>query len=299
MNPNNQTYDINHRDKLYYTMGGNIPVKTKHKVLKLWLSGVSRKKIAEKVGIGEGTVTSIVQEAKKIIPDVDLLHEIATKITRNNWDINIFSSAIRHRKLLYKKGITDDQIDSLIESVDEHCFKMQIRVEHFVKLVQEVAETLLKYNCSINELPELIAEKQTELIELQEKIGSLETARVELLSENELTEKEINDYSRDKPLVETIKRLREEISDLKARAWMDKVRILELESKWHVGRFIPDNMTSEEVEEAAQLLLLNADDLVKVIKYIQKKAPLLTYTTTGPRFVDQEHNDNNTDNGIR
>ena len=65
MNPNNQTYDINHRDKLYYTMGGNIPVKTKQKVLKLWLSGVSRKKIAEKVGIGEGTVTSIVQEAKE------------------------------------------------------------------------------------------------------------------------------------------------------------------------------------------------------------------------------------------
>lgn len=210
------------------------------------------------------------------------MHEVATKITRNNWDINIFSSAIRHRKILYEKGITDDQIDSLIENVGEHCFKKQIRVEHFVKLVQEVAETLLKYDCSINELPELIAEKQVELIELQEKIGSLETARLELLSENELTEKEINDYSRDKPLVETIKRLREEISDLKAGALMDKTRILVLESKWHVGRFIPDNMTSEEVEEAAQLLLLNAVDLVKVIKYILKKAPLLTYTTTGP-----------------
>jgi transcriptional regulator with XRE-family HTH domain len=282
MNPKSQPDDINQRDKLYYTMGGNIPVKTKQKVLKFWLSGVSRKKIAEKVGIGEGTVTSIVQEAKVNIPDVDLLHEVATKITRNNWDINIFSSAIRHRKILYEKGITDDQIDSLIENVDEHCFKKQIRVEHFVKLVQEVAETLLKYDCSINELPELTAEKQVELIELQEKIGSLETARLELLSENELTEKEINDYSRDKPFLETIKRLREEISDLKAGALMDKTRILVLESKWHVGRFIPDNMTSEEVEEAAQLLLLNAVDLVKVIKYILKKAPLLTYTTTGP-----------------
>ncbi|MGB0003170.1 MAG: hypothetical protein WBP74_00790, partial [Nitrososphaeraceae archaeon] len=37
MNTNYQTYDINHRDKLYYAMGGNIPVKTKQKVLKLWL----------------------------------------------------------------------------------------------------------------------------------------------------------------------------------------------------------------------------------------------------------------------
>jgi hypothetical protein len=288
MNPNNQTYDINHRDKLYYTMGGNIPVKTKHKVLKLWLSGVSRKKIAEKVGIGEGTVTSIVQEAKVNIPDVDLLHEVATKITRNNWDINIFSSGIRHRKILNERGITDDQIDSLIENVDEHCFKKGIGVEHFVKLVQEVAETLLKYDCSINALPELIAEKQTELFELEQTIESLKSSKVELLNENELTEKEINDYSRDKPLVETIKGLREKIRYLKGGALLDKVRILELESKWHVGRFVPENMTGEEVQEAALLLLYNAVELVEAIKYIQKNAPLLPYTIHGPRFVNKD-----------
>ena len=287
MNPNNQTYDINHRDKLYYTMGGNIPVKTKHKVLKLWLSGVSRKKIAEKVGIGEGTVTSIVQEAKVNIPDVDLLHEVATKISRNNWDINIFSSGIRHRKILYEKGITDDQIDSLIENVDEHCFKKKIKIEHFINLVQEVAETLLKYDCSINALPELIAEKQTELFELEQTISSLESSKLELLKENELTVKDINDYSRDKPLVETIKGLREEIRDLKGGAWMDKVRILEIESKMIVLQ-VPDNMTEDDIIEAAQLLMYNAVDLVEAVKYIQKKAPLLPYTIHGPRFVNKD-----------
>jgi transcriptional regulator with XRE-family HTH domain len=270
MNPNNQTYDINHRDKLYYTMGGNIPVKTKHKVLKLWLSGISRKKIAEKVGIGEGTVTSIVQEAKENIPDVDLLHEVATKITRNNWDINIFSSGIRHRKILYEKGITDDQIDSLIENVDEHCFKKKIRVEHFVKLVQEVAETLLKYDCLIDALPELIVEKQVELIELEQTIDFLESSKLELLRENELTVKDINDYSRDKPLVETIKGLREEISDLKVGAKLDEVRISVLECKMMV-RVVPENMTEDDVLEAAQLLLYNAVELEKAIKYIQKR----------------------------
>jgi hypothetical protein len=288
MNPNNQTYDINHRDKLYYTMGANIPVKTKQKVLKFWLSGVSRKKIAEKVGIGEGTVTSIVQEAKVNIPDVDLLHEVATKITLNNWDINVFSSGIRHRKIVYEKGITDDQIDSLIENVDDHCFKKQIRVEHFVKLVQEVAETLLKYDCPIDVLPELLVEKQVELIELEQTIGSLKSSKVELLNENELTVKDINDYYRDRPLVETIRGLREEISDLKDVAVEDKVRILELEAKWHVGHFIPENMTSEEVEEAARLLLYNAPELVRAIKYIQKKALLLPYTIHGPRFVNKD-----------
>jgi transcriptional regulator with XRE-family HTH domain len=262
-------------------MGGKIPVKTKQKVLKLWLSGVARKKIAEKVGIGDGTVTSIVQDAKENIPDVDLLHEVATEITRKNWDINIFSSGIRHRKILHERSINDDQIDSLIENVDEHCFKRGISVEHYVNLVQGVEETLLKYDCSIDALPELIAEKQAELI-------ALKSYKLELLRENGLTEKEINDYSRDKPLVETIKGLREEIRDLKAVAILDKNRILVLESKWDVRGVAPENITREEVLEAAQLLLYNAAELFKVIKYIQKKAPLLPYTTTGPRFIDQE-----------
>jgi hypothetical protein len=163
----------------------------------------------------------------------------------------------------------------------------QIRVEHFVKLIQEVAETLLKYDCPINALPELTAEKQVELIGLERTIESLKSSKIELLNENELTEKETNDYSRDKPLVDTIKGIREEIRDLKGEAILDKNQIVMLECKWHVGRFIPENMTSEEVEEAAQLLLYNAVELVEAIKYIQKKAPSLPYTTTGPRFTNQ------------
>jgi hypothetical protein len=93
--------------------------------------------------------------------------------------------------------------------------------------------------------------------------------------------------SRDKPLVDTIKGIREEIRDLKGEAILDKNQIVMLECKWHVGRFIPENMTSEEVEEAAQLLLYNAVELIEAIKYIQKKAPSLPYTTTGPRFTNQ------------
>lgn len=278
-------------------MGGKIPVKTKQKVLKHCLLGVPRKKIAERVVIGEGTVTSIVQDAKENIPDVDLLHEVATEITRENWDINIFSSAIRHRNILYERGITDDQIDSLIENVDEHCFKKEISVEDFVNLVQEVAEILLKYDCPIDALPELIAEKQVELIELQQTIGFLKSSKVELLRENELTEKEINDYSRDKPLVETIKGIREEITDQWSEAMFYKTHLSMLESEWEI-REIPENMTREEVLEAAQLLLRNAVDLVKVIKYIQKKAPLLSYTA-GPRFIERNDNDNTTDKGKR
>jgi hypothetical protein len=99
--------------------------------------------------------------------------------------------------------------------------------------------------------------------------------------------KDINDYSRDKPLVETIKGLREEISDLKVGAKHDEVRISVLESKMMV-RVVPENMTEDDILEGAQLLLYNAVDLEKAIKFIQKKTPLLPYTIYGPRFVNKD-----------
>ena len=124
------------------------------------------------------------------------------------------------------------------------------------------------------------------MVALQQEIVSLESYKLELLRENELTEKNINEYSRDKPLLETIKGLREEISDLKAGAMLDLSKIYYLETKLMV-REVPENMT-REVIDAAQLLIYNPVELVEVIRYIQKQAPLLPYTTTGLRIVDQD-----------
>ena len=67
-----QTYDINHRDKLYYAME-EYPCKDEAQSLKV--SGYQGFPEKRSQAIGEGTVTSIQQEAKKNIPDVDLLRE--------------------------------------------------------------------------------------------------------------------------------------------------------------------------------------------------------------------------------
>ena len=55
-----------------------------------------------------------------------------------------------------------------------------------------------------------------------------------------------------------------------------------------IVRQVPDNMTEDDIIEAAQLLMYNAVDLVEAVKYIQKKAPLLPYTIHGPRFVNKD-----------
>ena len=54
-------------------MGNRIPNQIKTKVLREWLQGISRDKIASDNNIGEGSVTGITQQAKNNIPDLNLL----------------------------------------------------------------------------------------------------------------------------------------------------------------------------------------------------------------------------------
>ena len=54
-------------------MGSDIPHSIKVKVIKEWIQGLSRDKIGRYNGIGAGTVTSIIQQAKTNIADTVLL----------------------------------------------------------------------------------------------------------------------------------------------------------------------------------------------------------------------------------
>ncbi len=63
-------------------MGNRIPHHIKTKVLREWLQGISRDKIALDNNISEGSVTGIIQQAKINTPDMDLLREIALGIKK-------------------------------------------------------------------------------------------------------------------------------------------------------------------------------------------------------------------------
>jgi hypothetical protein len=60
-------------------LGGKIPRNMKIKVIRHWLDRLTRDRIAKKEDIGVGTVTAIIQEARKEeeYSDIDLLREVA------------------------------------------------------------------------------------------------------------------------------------------------------------------------------------------------------------------------------
>jgi hypothetical protein len=63
-------------------MGSKTPYSVKLKVIEGWIQGISRDKIALDNDIGSGTVTSIIQQFKTNIPDLDLMRELALKLKK-------------------------------------------------------------------------------------------------------------------------------------------------------------------------------------------------------------------------
>jgi DNA-binding CsgD family transcriptional regulator len=58
-------------------MGARIPKSIREQVIKQWLEGISRDKIAKDNGIGAGTVSSIIKDSMQEITDIDLLRAVA------------------------------------------------------------------------------------------------------------------------------------------------------------------------------------------------------------------------------
>jgi len=263
-------------------MGGQIPLKTKEKVLKLHLSGLGRKKIADATGIGEGTVASIVDQARENIHDIDLLRAAAIELKKKGWDLKVFSAAVRHRNFLYRKGLSDNQIDELLENLDEHCFKEGIPIPSLLALVQNISSLTKKYEYPLDKLQEFIEQKQAELAALDRELGDARLRRSDLFVANKVTEKELIEYKQNIPLLETLDRKEREIELLKSVA-------REMEPLT-LSPFLPKGMTQEYVKEAAKLMIRNAPELISEIKSIHEKAPPFRFAAIGlnPNFEAEE-----------
>ncbi len=120
-------------------MGPSIPHSIKVKVIKGWIQGISRDKIAVENNIGAGTVTSIIQQVKCNISDIDLMRELALKIKKENLDINYFASSVRLKKVLDRLELSEEKIEEFLEEISIYCFKQQINEKEFILKIDKVS----------------------------------------------------------------------------------------------------------------------------------------------------------------
>ena len=117
-------------------MKPKVPKSIKQQVIRQWLQGISRDQIAKDNGIGTGTVSAIIKDAKKDIPDIDLLREVALVLKSNDLDLSVFASSIRLQKRLDEMGLNEEQIESLIENINTYCFKRGLTDEEFINIIE-------------------------------------------------------------------------------------------------------------------------------------------------------------------
>ena len=116
-------------------MGGKIPRPIRLQVIRKWLEGKSRDKIAIELQISTGTVSGIINDFRKEDPQFDLLREVAVKIKDQNMNIECFAPLIRLVEALRDKGLLagttgleslelmQDRIESLIVALEVFCYR--------------------------------------------------------------------------------------------------------------------------------------------------------------------------------
>ena len=212
-------------------MGAITPYSIKVKVIKEWIQGLSRDKIGQNNGIGAGTVTSIIQQARDNVADIDLMRALAIKIKKEKFEINDFASTVRLKKVMDELELPEEKAESLLEEINIHCFKKEIDSKEFVCEIDEVSKLVNNLDVSIYNIPSYIDKMTKQLAELEKRIIIKQGQINQKIREHKITIDDLNEYRLRKPIlvkidaleVELFKKeeenesLKEEILDYKAK----------------------------------------------------------------------------------
>ena len=204
-------------------MGAITPYSIKVKVIKEWIQGLSRDKIGQNNGIGAGTVTSIIQQARDNVADIDLMRALAIKIKKEKFEINDFASTVRLKKVMDELELPEEKVESLLEVINIHCFRRAINNKEFISKIEEISNLSKSLDISIFNIPAFINQKTKQLTELDKEKALKQREIKQLIEENGLTIQDLKDFRLNRPLINKIQELTRALKNMKN----DKSRLIE------------------------------------------------------------------------
>ena len=175
-------------------MGTKIPKAVREKVLTEWLQGVTRDKIAENNGIAYGTVTEIIKDYRENHSDIDKQREFVLALMKEGTDLNLFASSIRLKRFTERLGIDEEQLESFLVNVQEHCFKKNKEANDFIKSVNDACSMSNKMQVTVEELPYKQQQMANELNLLEKDIKRKKAERTLMLLNYRMTESQLEEY---------------------------------------------------------------------------------------------------------
>jgi hypothetical protein len=268
-------------------MGSATPYSIKVKVIKEWIQGLSRDKIGQNNGIGTGTVTSIIQQAKANIADIDLLRGLALKIKKENLDLNYFASTVRLKKVLDRLELSEEKVESLLEEIDTHCFRQNINNKEFVSKIDEVSKLVNNLDVSIYNIPSYIDKMTKQLAELEKRIMIKQGQINQKIREHKITIDDLNEFRLKRPILvkmdvlefrlsekeEENQSLKEEILNYKAKILALNSSKSVLESEFtNVNKKLPANnpLDITELSKITDEIFYHPNRNIEIIKMMRE-----------------------------
>jgi transcriptional regulator with XRE-family HTH domain/predicted DNA-binding protein YlxM (UPF0122 family) len=245
-------------------MGGKIPRPTRIQVIRLWLEGISRDKIAEELDISTGAVSGVIKDLRRDDPQFDLLREIAVKIKNLNLQVESFAPLVRLYEVLLAKdlltGITGEEsielmstrMEALIEALEVFCFKKeQLSIEDFVSLVTNMHGAADKLDVRLDRFPTYITELEDRIDSLRKEIDQIKAKKEDALRDYEMTLELLQEYNANKPFIQQMRNLRQELADAKEET-LNVKKELETEKLFnYLGEQRTWMVSKDELDEAS------------------------------------------------
>jgi hypothetical protein len=108
------------------------PRNIKERVIRQWLQGHTRERIARANVIGVGTVSAIKDEARaqKDYYDIDFLRQTSLMLKEEGLELSFLGFAIRLEKIMEENGINEeDQLETILSDFATYCFKNNLSYE--------------------------------------------------------------------------------------------------------------------------------------------------------------------------
>jgi 5'-3' exonuclease len=178
-------------------MAAAIDPQIKKQVIKEWLSGDSRDRIAADNGIGAGTVTNIINEWKKGVEDSDYdsLRELAIYSKKEGFGLSEIASSTRLGNYIQKLGADQEEIECFIANLANSS-----EPEKLIDVANQVAQLSRSESIPLEDIENHVKHKEEEKQRLDEEIehkrAILESANVEVqtIDEYEQLKAELSKY---------------------------------------------------------------------------------------------------------
>ena len=217
-------------------MGGKVPEPIRRKVLREWLEGISRRQIARDNQIGTGTVSEIIKTIKEINSEarIDILRETVKMLRREGLSIDDFAQSIHLKQFLNKLGLNDEQLEDFVRPLEVHCFKRGLTPEKFMNLVEKLSCLSDNLGIPVEELPKRINGLKRSVDDISFEIRDLIIKKDRAISSYNTTVADLEEYRRNRPLIETLKAKDEELERERERRINLESELLEKENEWSI-----------------------------------------------------------------